>query len=102
MFNGFNGSVLKARPPVYIVNESYSVYKGVLVVWDSDYDSRVLNFIDDLDSETREKLISLSEHEGGIDFLWAESVPDRFLEGEGIAVSGDFWNISNSTCVKSK
>jgi hypothetical protein len=98
----FKGLILKARPPVYIINESYSVYKGVLVVWDSDYDSRVLDFIDDLDSETREKLISVGERKGSIHFLWAETIPDQFLDGCRVDVGGDSWSIVSSECVKSK
>ena len=96
----FKGSILKTRTPIYIVNGSYSVYKGVLVVWDEDYDSRILDFIDELHQYIREKLISVSEHEGSIYFLWAESVPDEFSEGVNVVVRGDHWGV-NSDCVKS-
>lgn len=76
-----------------------SLYKGVLVVWDEDRDTRVLKFIDGLTPEDREQILVVQEHEGSIQFLC-----DRYLpyscEGS-VEVDGDNWSVDETKVLRS-
>lgn len=78
----------------------FSLYKGVLVQWDEDQDTRVLDFLDDMESSDRLSLLVVQEHEGGIAFLWEGYIPDnQYKEGASIEVDGDVWSIVESKCL---
>ena len=55
----------------------FSLYKGVLVQWDEDRDTRVLIFIDSLPEEVRNKLLVVQEHKAMLGLLWKWRVPSR-------------------------
>lgn len=74
----------------------YSVYKGVLVQWDEDQDTRVLDFIDNLKANDLENLAVIQEHEGIIAFLWKTYVPIEFQEDKEVEIAGDVWSITKS------
>ena len=65
----------------------FSLYRGVLVRWDEDCDTRVLNFIDDRTKAERRELLVVQEHEGCIKFLWRSTIPSRLARGCNITVS---------------
>lgn len=74
-----------------------STYNGVIVIWDEDYDTRVLGFIDTLSPAVRSNLLTVHEHEGTIELLWAGSVPPNFVRGGMIEIAdGDWWSIIES------
>ena len=75
----------------------FSIYKGVVVQWDSDgRDTRVLGFIDRLSVWERKNLACVQEHEGCLTLLWKYSVPENFKEGKSVEVPGDVWSIHSS------
>ena len=44
----------------------WSRYKGIIVVWDEDYDDRVIDLIDSLPIPTQDNLLVISESRGNI------------------------------------
>ena len=79
-----------------------SVYKGVLVFWDEDYDTRVLTFIDDLGRERRKLLVAVMETEATLTLVWDVKRPEMIplREGEYVEVEGDRWYICKSVLLK--
>ena len=43
-----------------------SVYKGVIVVWDCDYDTRILQHIDTIPTNVLKKIKKIGEHKAGL------------------------------------
>ena len=78
----------------------FSIYRGVVVRWDEDYDGRVLDFIDDMHPSDLEHLFAVQEHEGGIAFRWKGHVPEGYAEGDCLEVrDSDVWSVHESTVV---
>lgn len=78
----------------------FSIYRGVVVRWDEDYDDRILNFIDTLDDSIVCDLVAVQEHEGTISFRWRTSVPIEFSESQSVAVpDGDCWLVCESRVI---
>jgi len=74
-----------------------SVYRGVIVNWDSDYDHRVLQVLDDMPAKLLGSLLVIHEHEGSVHFIWDGDVPQAYQEGEGVEVGDyDYWRIDCS------
>lgn len=70
----------------------YSIYKGVLVQWDEDRDTRVLQMLNELPERIINMLIAVHEHEGGLFLIWKDHKPVwSCLNGHGITVDGDWW-----------
>jgi hypothetical protein len=83
-------------------NCGFSLYRGVLVVWDEDHDTRVLTFIDSLAEENRKQLLVVQEHEGSIAFIWDRYCP-KSCEG-AIAIYDDEgfdeWSVEGSLVLR--
>jgi len=47
-----------------------SLYRGVIVCWDEDIDTRVLEFVDNMPTHLRERLIAIGENQASVSFLW--------------------------------
>lgn len=77
-----------------------SLYKGILIQWDEDWDTRVLQLVDSLSAPVREQLLIVQEHEGGIAFVWDYIIPDGYEEGGGVDVAGDSWEILSSRALR--
>lgn len=66
-----------------------SVHRGVLVLWDEDFDTRILMGIDMMDAFDRSQLFAAAESKGVVDLYWRRRVPakyttlDMFLEYDG-------------------
>lgn len=73
-----------------------SVYRGIIVLWDENFDPRVLEFIDALPSEVMTQLVVISEHEGCVTFVWEEEIPDGYEEGEMLEAPEDLWTVFSS------
>jgi len=78
----------------------FSIYRGVVVRWDEDYDARVLDFIDRLSLEDRKNLVAVQEHEESIAFRWEDHVPIELDEGKNILIDGDVWTVIESIVVE--
>ncbi len=75
----------------------FSVYMGVIVRWDEDYDSRVLTFIKNLPKSLRARLIAVAEYEGTIALLWrGEIIPRGYEPCNQVEVEGDYWHVVSS------
>jgi hypothetical protein len=75
----------------------FSVYQGVLVQWDEDFDQRVLLWIDSLTPQIRTRLYSASEREGTLDLTWKHGPIPKALQVDGeVSVRGDSWCICES------
>jgi hypothetical protein len=75
-----------------------SLYRGVLVVWDEDYDARVLEFIDGLSEEARRQLLVVHEREGSISYVWDRHQPSE-CEGQ-VDVDGDTWWVDGNLILR--
>ena len=75
-----------------------SVYRGVIVHWDEDHDTRILDFIDDMNEQDRSCLVATHEHEGGMWFIWNGPAPKAYEKTDhGVDTrSGDHWSILES------
>lgn len=73
-----------------------TLYKSVLVLWDEDRDTRILDWTDSLDDEIRGNLLIAYEHEAGLALRWKEHVPENYEEGVQIEVGNDLWYIYDS------
>jgi len=79
-----------------------SVYRDVLVLWDEDYDTRVLDFIDDMGTVYRDNLLAVRENKGSLDLRWKadQPIPSELQpHGDGVEVGNDCWSVSSSTVV---
>ena len=82
-----------------------SVHRGILITWDEDYDSRVIDFINSLCDDALAYIHWVSEWKGCLAIgLCTGSVVDEVAamigsDGTGIEVCGDWWCIlwHNST-----
>lgn len=75
----------------------FSIYRGVLVQWDEDHDTRVLSFIDSLSPEVLEQLQVVQEHKAVLGLVWSGPVPEGYEEGNDLTVeNADVWTINSS------
>jgi hypothetical protein len=94
--------IVRDRVLVFDINDlpagsDYSLYKGVIVVWDDDSDSRVLDLLDKMSDEVRSGLLAVHEHEGSVSFRWFGYIPSDYQEGKGVEPGdGDWWSIYES------
>jgi hypothetical protein len=79
----------------------FSIYRGVIVVWDCDHDPRILTFIDSLSDDDRNNLAGAHESEGCLSLRWKYEIPPRFrLFGftcDSIEVENDSWTVQECT-----
>ena len=80
-------------------SDTLTVYRGVLVKWDHDHDTRVLTFIDGLSSETRHDLAVVHESEGMLFLAWYQQVPACLREGETVEMPNDLWLVESSYAI---
>lgn len=76
-----------------------SVYRGVIVVWDEDYDQRVLTFIDELSVKVREQLMLVSESKASLRLVWKLVYPTHYQVDDDVEVADDSWLIVDSKVV---
>jgi hypothetical protein len=74
----------------------FSIYRGVLIQWDEDEDTRVVGFISAMPEEVRDGLLVIQEHEGNLGFIWADRIPKGYNEGDQLEVNGDVWTVMHS------
>lgn len=85
-----------------IVIGDYSIYRGVLVLWDDDYDARVLNFIDN-NEMLIPGMLCVSECKAYLTVLWLGKMPKFPKEMTGInktfpnmvEVAWDSWQVKS-------
>lgn len=76
----------------YGEDKIFSFYKGVIVEWDEDMDTRILNFIDGMEFQDTLELLLVAECEGCISLLWRAYIPSIYMEGsDQIEVRDDGW-----------
>ena len=76
----------------------FSVYRGVVVVWDEDMDQRVLGVVDKMSDKDRMNLYAIHEREGSVSMWWRDKVPRKYradVGSKGISVpnDNDWWSI---------
>lgn len=64
----------------------FSLYKGVLILWDEDHDDRIFSWIDQYGSGC----VSVHEHEATMTIVWNGRDDTR---PTGYSVCGDFWTV---------
>jgi hypothetical protein len=80
----------------------YSIYRGVLVFWDNDYDARVLTFIDN-NEMLIPKMLAVSERKAYLTVLWLGKIPNlpKVLTGTNeffpnmVEIAGDSWQVES-------
>ena len=76
----------------------FSAYNGIVVCWDVDRDTRILDLIDALPDHVVDNLLAVGAREGVISFRWKSHVPDEFAAGKFIGVpGGDVWSVFESS-----
>ena len=86
---------LRARQSI----DYHPTYRGVLLLPDGHggYDERVTEVIDRIFEEGHGRQLNAAGHqEGSVSFAWNQSVPPAYREGEGVAVTGDYWYVRTS------
>jgi len=81
-----------------VFNNPCSLYNGVLVIWDDDFDDRIFDFIDSLSEPVRKMLLACSERKGMLELIWKRNtlIPSELAEGQCIDVATDVWYIEAS------
>lgn len=78
----------------------FTIYRGVLIRWDEDHDTRVLDILDDMPASIIECLLVIQEHEASVYLLWRDSVPTGYEKGQELSPNdGDCWHIFESKTV---
>jgi hypothetical protein len=94
IFERTHGIVVASTYPHWLgFNHGFSIHRGVLVLWDEDYDRRILTMLGKMSSNVLRKLIACHEHEGSVGFIWKGRTPKQYEPGKMITVCGDEWNI---------
>lgn len=60
---------------IFATYPALTLYKGVWVAWDEDYDTRVMNFVDSLPDWERQRLVLVHERKGRLDTVWTANCP---------------------------
>lgn len=79
----------------------FSLYRGILVLWDEDRDTRILSMIDGMEDKDREQLVIAQEHEGTLVLLWKKYIPSKYGV-DGMVTNtqdGDVWGIVESEVI---
>ncbi len=82
-------------------DSAFSIYKNVCVIWDDDFDHRVLDLIDGMPAFILKELFAIQEHKGGVCLLWQEDVPSGYEQDVFLDVPDDTdsWVILRSIAV---
>src|SRR5262245_6644548 len=67
-----------------------SAYRGVIVCFDEDYDTRVVELLDGMTDRERAELVAVFENEGCVNLYWRCEVPERFRVAM-IGIANDYW-----------
>lgn len=103
----------KARRDVYILKISnevldkidqykernkygFSIYKGVLILWDEDWDTRICSFIGNSLDHSYTDLLVAKESEGCLSLIWHGLIPYSYQKGMCVDVLNDSWQIIES------
>jgi len=80
-------------------NYGFSYYKGIIVFWDRDYDTRILKVINMVeDYHELSNLFAVGETKAIVSLLWKkEIIPGRVptIFSKDIDVEGDCWSVRN-------
>lgn len=89
-----------ANIPVFNVRGvRFSLYNNIIVIWDEDFDTRVLQVLDLMPSRIHVQLATIAEHEGTVELTWYREIPQGYEDtgGHGIdSPDGDWWAINRS------
>ena len=80
-------------------DNGFSLYRGVLVVWDDGHDGRVLDVLDKMPVGVLEQLLAVHERKASISFLWDRLVPMGYGEYDPVDIEpgdGDLFHIDTS------
>lgn len=72
-----------------------SIYKNILILWDEDQDTRIFEFIDNLDKLDLNSLQIVHEHEGTLCLYWKISPPSKYINCLA-QIKDDSWIIQNT------
>ena len=76
-------------------SNSFSIYRGVMIVWDEDEDTRIIEWVNSLDDIDREWLLVAHEHEGNIQTIWSQRPYPHHFEGNSYEVACDVWTVDS-------
>jgi hypothetical protein len=83
-----------------IDNYGFTVYKGVLIVWSSGDDKKVMKVVDQVSNKYPEKLLIVHLDRNVLEMLWKGDVPKGFqsnlitgIVGGHLTVLSDSWLI---------
>lgn len=80
----------------------FSIYDGVVVLWDRRYDATILTWLDMLDDRAIENLALVVERGGQVALRWRHEVPSQYAAGATIPVligaddTGEFTIVDSS------
>lgn len=76
------------------VAHGISIHHGIIVVWDEDYDTRVLRLIEEQFPVGSLRPLAVAERKGSLALLWGFE-EDAYGEPEGYTVENDYWCATN-------
>ena len=69
-----------------VLANGFSIYDGVIVLWDRRYDPTILTWLDMLDDRTIDNLAIVCERGGQVAVRWRHEVPTAYQVGATIPV----------------
>ena len=93
--------VRKAQLDSQQISTEYGIscHRGIIVFFDEDFDTRVIDVIDELPSYIIDKIFAISEHEGGLVVYVKEEALDELEDGIE-CWDGDWWNVEQRVANK--
>lgn len=92
----------KLKDHGFITEFGFSVHRDIVILWDKDYDNRIIKFIDNLSERSRRCLVLCQESEGHLTIIIDETIPpasiDRYAYEGGVDVEEDTWTVTKYYC----
>jgi hypothetical protein len=97
------GYIWNQNEMTYINPLGIMLFEGVIVLFDEDFDDRILTFLHDIGSPIRSSLMAAHEHKGTLQLFWKTAkIPPFLSDGMCVDVCGDTWCINYSEMVSKK
>ena len=76
------------------VAHGLSIHHGIIVVWDEDYDTRVLRLLEERFPTGSRRPLAVAERKGSLALLWACEA-DAYDQEESYTVEDDYWGATH-------
>jgi len=73
---------------------SFNRYRNIIVIWDKDYDTRLLACSNSLSSSIHFNVYCIFQNKGEIRILFKDNIPSKYTVDQYISVQKDSWKIT--------